>query len=142
EGVAGPGVEGDPGHHRGRRRVTGEGDSDDRFSERARAEELELRLYPDSDRLTGGDPGPARLEGARAPRTAGPADLVVVGRGDEARDHQLPLVQAGAGRAVLRAHLRPGEGLGVSLRQVQAHPLPRRDLRPLWRRGDAVQGAA
>src|SRR2546421_5912386 len=50
------------------------------------------------------------------------------------------LLQAGAGRAVLRAHLRSGEGLGVPLRQVQADPLPRRDLRSLRRRGDAVQG--
>ena len=42
---------------------------------------------------------------------------------------------------VLREDLRPGQGLGVQLRQVQAHPLPRRDLRPLRRRGDAGQGA-
>jgi hypothetical protein len=37
------------------------------------------------------------------------------------RDHQLPLVQAGEGRPVLREDLRPGQGLGVQLRQVQAH---------------------
>jgi len=35
-----------------------------------------------------------------------------------------------------------GEGLGVPLRQVQAHPLPRRHLRPLRRGGHALQGAA
>ena len=62
-------------------------------------------------------------------------------RGDQAGDDQLPLVQAGEGRPVLRAHLRSGEGLGMQLRQVQAHPLPRRRLRPLRRRSDALQGA-
>src|SRR4029453_4381278 len=35
-----------------------------------------------------------------------------------------------------------GEGLGVPLREVQADPLSRRDLRPLRRRGDAQQGPA
>ena len=33
-------------------------------------------------------------------------------------------------RPVLRAHLRADEGLGVPLRQVQAHPLQGHDLRP------------
>src|SRR5206468_3161634 len=113
----------------------------DRLPKRARAEELELRLYPDPDRLPGGDPWASRLEGARAPRAAGPAHLVVVGRGHEARDHQLPVLQAGTRWTVLRADLRPGKGLGVSLRQVQAHPLPRRHLRPLRRGGHALEGA-
>ena len=86
--------------------------------------------------------GPARSQGARAPGAAGAAHLVVVGRGDQARDHQLPLVQAGEGRPLLRAHLRSGQGLGVPLRQVQADPLSRRDLRPLRRRGHAVARCA
>ncbi len=89
-------------------------------------------------RVPRGDPGPARSQGARAPGAAGAAHLVVVGRGHQARDHQLPVVQAGEGRPLLRAHLRSGQGLGVPLRQVQAHPLSRRDLRPLRRRSDAV----
>ena len=84
-----------------------------------------------------GDPRPPGPQGARAAGDAGPAHLVVVGRGHQARDDQLPLVQAGEGRPLLRAHLRSGEGLGVPLRQVQAHPLPRRDLRPLRRGSDA-----
>ena len=82
--------------------------------------------------------GPARSQGARAPGAAGAAHLVVVGRGHQAGDDQLPVVQAGEGRPLLRAHLRSGQGLGVPLRQVQADPLSRRDLRPVRRRGDAV----
>ena len=66
---------------------------------------------------------------------------LVARRGDQAGDDQLPLLQAGEGRSVLREDLRPGQGLGVQLRQVQAHPLPRRDLRPLRRRGHPGQGA-
>jgi hypothetical protein len=34
-------------------------------------------------------------------------------RGEEARDHQLPDLQAGARRPVLRAHLRADQGLRV-----------------------------
>ena len=62
-------------------------------------------------------------------------------RGEEAGDDQLPHVQAGAGRAVLREDLRTGEGLRVQLRQVQAHEAPRRRLREVRRRGHPVQGA-
>ena len=36
---------------------------------------------------------------------------------------------AGTRRPVLRRHLRPGEGLRVPVRQVQAHEAPRRGLR-------------
>ena len=79
------------------------------------------------------DPDPAGLAG-RHPQ-------LVARRGHQAGDHQLPLVQAREGRPVLREDLRPGQGLGVQLRQVQAHPLPRRDLRPLRRRGHPGQGA-
>ena len=63
-------------------------------------------------------------------------------RGHQAGDHQLPHLQAREGRPLLRADLRPGQGLGVQLRQVQAHPLPRHRLRPLRRRGDAVARCA
>ena len=66
---------------------------------------------------------------------------VVARRGDQAGDDQLPHVQAGARRAVLREDLRPGHRLGVPLRQVQAHEAPRRDLRQVRRRSHAGQGA-
>jgi hypothetical protein len=63
--------------------------------------------------------------------------FLVQGRSQESRDHQLPHVQAGKGRPVLRTHFRPGQGLGMLLRQIQAHQAPRRRLRPLRRRSDA-----
>jgi DNA-directed RNA polymerase subunit beta' len=59
----------------------------------------------------------------------------------KARDHQLPHLQAGARRPVLRQDLRPREGLRVPVRQVQAPQAPRRDLREVRRRGHAGQGA-
>ena len=58
-------------------------------------------------------------------------------RSHQAGDHQLPDFQAGARRAVLRPHLRPHPGLGVLVRQVQAHEAPRRDLRQVRRGSDA-----
>jgi hypothetical protein len=66
---------------------------------------------------------------------------VVPRRGEEAGDDQLPHVQAGAGRPLLREDLRAGEGLRVQLRQVQAHEAPRDRVREVRRRGDPVQGA-
>src|SRR4029078_9736220 len=114
----------------------------DRFPQRARAEELELRFHQHPHRRPGRDPGAARSQGARAPGTPGAAFVVVLGRGGQARDHQLPLVQAREGWPLLRAHLRSGQGLGMPLRQVQAHPVAWRDLRPLRRRSDAQQGPA
>ena len=66
---------------------------------------------------------------------------LVVGRGHEAGDDQLPHAQARARRPLLRAHLRSDEGLGVLLRQVQARPLQGHHLRALRRRGDAPEGA-
>ncbi len=84
---------------------------------------VQLRIHPHPARLPHGDP------------------RVVVGRGHQAGDDQLSVVQAGEGRSLLRAHLRSGEGLGVLVRQVQAHPLPRRGMRPLRRRSDPGQGA-
>ena len=67
--------------------------------------------------------------------------LLVVRRSEEAGDHQLPHVQARARRLVLRQDLRSGEGLRVSVRQVQAPEAPRRGVREVRRRGDPVQGA-
>ena len=67
--------------------------------------------------------------------------LVVVRRDQEARDDQLPHLQARARRPVLRAHLRADQGLRVPVRQVQAHEVPRRGLREVRRRSDAPEGA-
>ena len=79
------------------------------------------------------DPDRARVEQAD-PR-------LVVGRGHQAGDDQLPHAQARAGRPLLRAHLRSDQGLGVLLRQVQARPLQGHHLRALRRRGDPPEGA-
>ena len=62
-------------------------------------------------------------------------------RSHQAGDHQLPDLQAGARRAVLRPHFRPRRGLGMLVRQVQAHEASRRDLRQVRRRSDAVARA-
>ena len=67
--------------------------------------------------------------------------LVVFRRGEEARDHQLPHLQARARRPVLRQDLRPHQGLRVPVRQVQAPEAPRRHLREVRRRSHADQGA-
>ena len=65
---------------------------------------------------------------------------MVARRGDQARDDQLPHVQAGTRRPVLRQDLRADHRLGVPVRQVQAHEAPRRDLRQVRRRSDAGEG--
>ena len=65
---------------------------------------------------------------------------LVVRRGHQAGDDQLPDAEAGEGRPVLRAHLRSHQGLGVLLRQVQARPLQGHRLRALRRRGHALEG--
>ena len=72
---------------------------------------------------------------------AGADPLVVVRRGHQARDHQLPHAQAGEGRALLREDLRSHEGLRVLLRQVQARPLQGHRLRQVRRRSGALQGS-
>ncbi len=79
---------------------------------------------PDFDRVARNDP------------------LVVARRGQEARNHQLPHLQAGARRAVLRQDFRADQGLRVQLRQVQAHAASRRGLRKVRRRSHSVQGPA
>ena len=91
------------------------------FHERARADER-FRRDPDQPRVAGQDP------------------VVVARRGDQAGDDQLPDVQAGTRRPVLREDLRADHRLGVPVRQVQAHEAPRRDLRQVRRRSDAGQG--
>ncbi len=48
---------------------------------------------------------------------------LVLGRSEEARDHQLPNPATGEGRTLLREDLRTAEGVGVCLWQVQAGPL-------------------
>jgi hypothetical protein len=78
-----------------------------------------LRPCQHHDRLARGDP------------------VVEQRRGQESRDHQLPHVQARKGRPLLRAHLRADQGLGMRLRQVQAHQAQGGDLRPLRRRSHA-----
>ena len=97
------------------RTTRGEGRSHDRHQQ--------LRRHRDRARVLEADP------------------LLVLGRGHQAGDDQLPHAQAREGRPVLRAHLRSDQGLGVLLRQVQARPLQGHRLRALRRRGHAVQGA-
>src|SRR3569623_1503060 len=67
--------------------------------------------------------------------------FLVLRRGKEAGDNQLPHLQARARRSVLRQDLRAREGLRVSVRQVQAPQAPRRDLREMRRGSDLGQGA-
>ena len=67
--------------------------------------------------------------------------VLVARRSDQAGNHQLPHLQAGARRPVLRQDFRPGDRLGVPVRQVQAHEAPRRDLRQVRRGSHSVQGA-
>src|SRR6185312_730861 len=78
--------------------------TDERFTEAFQAARAggAVRFDQDRTRLAGDDP------------------RLVVWRGEEAGDHQLPDVQAGARRTLMRQDLRPGEGLRVPLRQVQA----------------------
>ena len=67
---------------------------------------------------------------------------LVVRRGQEAGDDQLPDLPSREGRPVLRADLRPREGLGVRLRQVPRDEVQGDDLRPLRRQGDALAASA
>ena len=75
-------------------------------------------------------------------REPGEDSVLVLRRDQEARDHQLPDLQARARRPVLRAHLRSDQGLRVLVRQVQAHEVQGRHLREVRRRGDARARAA
>ena len=78
---------------------------------------------PDLDRQPGQDP------------------VLVVRRDQEAGNDQLPDLQAGARRPVLRPHLRSDQGLRVLVRQVQADEVQGHHLREMRRRGDPVAGA-
>ncbi len=77
------------------------------------------------------------LRGQDQPRQPQRHPRVELRRGQEARDHQLPHVQAREGRLVLRADLRSREGLRVRLRQVQGHEVQGHHLRPVQREGHA-----
>ena len=83
-----------------------------------------LRPDPDFDREPGEDP------------------VLVVRRDQEAGNDQLPYLQAGARRPVLRAHLRPDQGLRVLVRQVQAHEVQGHHLRKVLGRSHALARAA
>jgi hypothetical protein len=75
---------------------------------------------------------------------ASPDDIreLVVRRGEEARDDQLPHLPRREGRPVLRADLRSRAGLGVLLRQVQGHQAQGHHLRPLRREGHPLAACA
>ena len=62
-------------------------------------------------------------------------------RSSEARNHQLPHLQTGAGRAFLRKDIRSGQGLRMPLRKIQTHPLQGYRLRPVRCGGDREEGA-
>src|SRR3990170_2873639 len=81
-------------------------------------------------------------ECALEPGLAGEDPGLVARRGEEAGDHQLPDLQAGAGRALLRPDLRPDEGLGVQLREVQGDQAQGGGLRQVRRGGHPEQGPA
>src|SRR4051812_31056641 len=68
-----------------------------------------------------------RLDQDRA-RVAREDPLVVLRRGEEAGDDQLPHVQARARWSLLRQDLRADQGLRVPLREVQAPEAPRSDM--------------
>ena len=86
---------------------------------RSACEAHHVRLHPDQAGLGAEDPG------------------LVARRGEEAGDHQLPDLQAGAGRSLLRPHLRADQGLRVRLRQVQAHEVRRGGVRQVRGGGHA-----
>ena len=129
---------------RGRRRVRGEG----RGRGRGRPDGRDAKAEQDAEYIE-------ELEGLRnhidrhqqfrrhqdRPRFLEADPVLVERRGHQAGDHQLPDAEAREGRALLRAHLRSHQGLGVLLRQVQARPLQGHRLRALRRRGHALQGA-
>ncbi len=74
---------------------------------------------------------------------ASPEEILAQSSGEVLKpgNDQLPNVQARARRTLLRAHLRPREGLRVPLRQVQAYPLQGYRLRPMRCGGDREEGA-
>ena len=76
------------------------------------------------------------------PRHGAEHPQLVLGRSEEARDHQLPHATSREGRPLLREDLRTPKGLGVRVRQVQACALQGDRLRALRRRSHQRQGTA
>ena len=91
---------------------------------------------------SGADAGADLRPDPHLDRQPGQDPVVVLRRDQKAGNDQLPHVQAGAGRAVLRPHLRADQGLRVLVRQVQAHEVQGHHLREVRRRGDARPRAA
>ena len=100
-----------------------------------RGEDHEPRNY---ESLQSDDAGSGLRPDPDFDRVPGEDSVVVLRRDQEAGDHQLPHLQAGAGRPVLRAHLRADQGLRVLVRQVQAHEVQGHHLREVLGRGDVV----
>src|SRR5580658_10393525 len=73
-----------------------------------RGEDDEPRNY---ESVQSDDAGPGLRPDPDLDRVAGEDSVVVLWRDQEAGDHQLPHLQAGARRAVLCAHLRADQGL-------------------------------
>ena len=95
------------------------GDRDERSTQSAEAARSDGRIRCDSNRT----------------RISGQDTVLVLWRGKEAGDYQLPYVQTRTRRSVLREDLRAGEGLRVPVRKVQATEAPGCHLREVWRRG-------
>ena len=93
------------------------------------------------ERLLGRQGGPHLRPDQGFAGQPGPDPALEPWRDQEAGDHQLPHLQAGARRLVLRPHLRAGEGLRVLVRQVQAHEVQGHRLREVRRRSDGAEGA-
>src|SRR3954452_20437557 len=104
-----------------------------------RGEDHESRSY---ESLQSDDAGSGLRSDPDFNRVSGKDSVVVLRRDQEAGDHQLPNLQAGARRLVLRAHLRADQGLRVPVRQVQAHEVQGYHLREVLGRSDAVEGPA
>src|SRR5215813_751860 len=82
-----------------------------------RGEDHEPRNY---ESLQSDDPGPGLRPDPDLDCVSGEDSVLVLRRDQKAGDHQLPYLQAGARRSVLRPHLRADQGLRVLVRQVQA----------------------
>ncbi len=100
-----------------------------------RGEDDEPRNY---ESLQSDDAGPGLRPDPDLDCVPGEDSVVVLRRDQEAGDHQLPHLQAGARRPVLRPHLRADQGLRVPVRQVQADEVQGHHLRKVLGRSDAV----
>src|SRR2546423_1826118 len=104
-----------------------------------RGEDHEPRSY---ESLQSDDPGSGLRPDPDFNRVSGEDSVVVLRRNQKAGDHQLPYLQAGARRSVLRAHLWAYQGLRVLVRQVQADEIQGHHLRKMLGRSDVVAGPA